>query len=166
MYLKKAGTTILIISVVVWFFSNYPADHTLSASDQLSHSIAGQIGHAIEPVIRPLGFNWKLGIALVTGLAAKEVIVSTLGTIYSIDDLANGANSLQTILSNDPQITPLIALAFLLFTLFYVPCIAATTVFHKEIGQWRWTIFYLFFTTGVAYVMTFMFYQGGELLGY
>ena len=166
MYLKKAGTTILIISVVVWFFSNYPADHTLSASNQLSHSIAGQIGHAIEPIIRPLGFNWKLGIALVTGLAAKEVIVSTLGTIYSIDDLANGANSLQTILSNDPQITPLIALAFLIFTLFYVPCIAATTVFHKEIGQWRWTIFYLFFTTGTAYVMTFMFYQGGRLLGY
>ncbi|MFH1429036.1 MAG: ferrous iron transport protein B [Candidatus Margulisiibacteriota bacterium] len=168
MYLKKAATIILVFSIILWFFSNYPSNPRLPerSPSQLSYSIAGRIGHFIEPAIRPLGFDWKMGIALTSGLAAKEVIVSTLGTIYSMEKEEGSPIPLQEALQNDPHFSPLTALSFLIFTLLYVPCIAATSVFHKESGSWQWTAFYIFFTTTTAYIMSILVYQGGRLLGF
>ena len=198
MYIKKAATLILIASIAIWFFSNYPADHDLAeqhqlqiseirldktlntlqqtdriklldnqvAAQQLKYSIAGKMGSIIEPVIRPLGFDWKIGIALVSGFAAKEVIVSTLGTIYRVGSIEEETQSLQVALKNDPHMNPLVALTLMFFTLLYVPCIAATAVFHKEVKEWKWTVFYILFTTGMGYLVAFLVYQGGRLLGY
>ncbi|MFA5928389.1 MAG: ferrous iron transport protein B [Candidatus Margulisiibacteriota bacterium] len=198
MYIRKAGTFILVASVIVWVCSNLPSDRlaahehkekvlqinssaTLSSADkeaqllvlnsdyssrQLAFSISGRAGHLIEPLIRPLGFDWKMGIALISGVAAKEIIVSTLGTIYSLENSEKNVGDLQRALRNDPAYNPLAILALLVFTLLYVPCIAASTVFHKEAGHWKWTVFYIIFSTATAYFMALIVYQGGKLLGY
>jgi ferrous iron transport protein B len=161
MYLKKAGTVILVIAVIVWVLSNFPVVPNATPSAQLSGSIAGTLGHAIAPLLKPLGLDWKMSIALLCGLAAKEVIVSTLGTIYTLGNTSAGGVALQTALRHDPGFSPLIALSLLVFIMLYVPCMSATTVFHKEAGAWRWTLFYLALTTGAAYLMAFFVYQGG-----
>ena len=162
MYLKKAGTLILIAAIVIWFLSNYPKVKTNEVSNnkiektQIENSYAGKIGKVIEPVFRPLGFDWKGSIALVTGFAAKEVVVSTLGVIYGVSDDNDKAKSLQAALQNDSVFgkSPLVAYTFMVFVLLYVPCLAVVAVFLKEFG-WRWTIFLISYTTIVAWVFAF-----------
>lgn len=134
------------------------------AAEQLEYSIAGWTGRKIEPLIKPLGFNWKIGIALITGFSAKEVVVSTLGTFYAIDNNhKNSSIQLLNTIRNSPDFSPLIALALIAFVALYVPCIAASVVFHKEVGAWRWTLFYLFYTTGLAYLAAFLIFQIGKI---
>ena len=136
------------------------------AGEKLSASYAGQIGHTIEPLIRPLGFDWKIGIGLFAGFTAKEVLVSTLGTIYSIGDADETSVALQEAMANDPVLNPLVAYTLMVFVLLYSPCLAVFAVIRRETNSWKWPIFTLVYTTGVAWVVSFLVYTTGRLLGY
>ena len=152
LYLKKAGTAILLASVLIWAMTSFPAlpADTASAVSQIEYSLAGRLGKTIEPVFKPLGFDWKISIALVTGIAAKEIVVSTLGTIYALEDSATAA--LPERLRQDKVFTLPTALSLLVFVLLYVPCLAATVVFHKEAGNIKYTGIYFFYTCGLAWL--------------
>ena len=127
---------------------------------QFQQSYAGHLGKSIEPLIRPLGFDWRIGVALISGVAAKEVVVSTMGTIYSIGrDVDEESVSLREHLRNDPVYNPAVGLALMIFVLLYVPCIAATAIFHREAGAVKWTFLYFFYTIGVAWIMAFIVYR-------
>ncbi|RKY50719.1 MAG: ferrous iron transport protein B [Candidatus Neomarinimicrobiota bacterium] len=127
---------------------------------QFEQSYAARLGKALEPAIKPLGFDWRIGVALVSGIAAKEVVVSTMGTIYSIGNQATEESvSLREHLRNDPAYNAAVGLALMVFVLLYVPCIAATVIFHREAGAFKWTFLYFFYTIGVAWIMTFLVYR-------
>lgn len=136
------------------------------AAEKLSNSYAGCFGRMIEPVIKPLGFDWKMGVGLVSAVAAKEVLVSTLGTIYHVGDVADDSTSLQEALQNDPSFTPLVAYALMVFTLIYSPCLAALAVMKRETNSWKWAGFTFVYSTTLAWIVTFSVYQIGLLLGY
>lgn len=161
MYLKKAGTFILLASILIWFASNFPLqtnaqeDEKLAAEQQIENSYLGQFGKAIEPVFAPLELDWKLSVSLLSGLAAKEVMISTLGVLYSLgEDLdENDENLRQTLASNIPFST---AIAYILFVMIYNPCFAATIVFTKESGKAKYTLYLFLFTCISAYIVAFI----------
>ncbi len=128
-------------------------------SEQLEYSLAGRTGKVLEPLIRPLGFDWKIGIALVTGLAAKEVVVSTLGTIYSIGQSNDTPVELKSILRHDPSFSRATALSLMVFVLLYIPCVAAIGVMKKEIGKWRPVVLYSVYSLSVAWILSFVVYR-------
>jgi ferrous iron transport protein B len=142
-------------------------------AERQENSYIGRMGRAIEPVIRPLGFDWKMGISLVTGFAAKEIVVSTMGVLYRAEHETETV-SLQTKLreqlylggprAGEAVFTPLAGISFLLFVLFYLPCVAVITAVGKESGSWKWAGFVLFYTTAIAWTASFLVYQVGSLL--
>ena len=168
-YLKKMGTVILFASIIIWALGYFPQSHQEDQVAQMEQSYIGKIGHAIEPVVAPLGFDWKMGVSLVTGLAAKEVVVSTMGILYEGDaDLSESSPTLidslqqQTDALGRPQFTPLVAYAFMLFILLYFPCIATVVAIGKEIGA-KWAWFSVFYQTGIAWLVSFLVFQIGSL---
>ena len=195
LYLKKAGTLILAASILIWFITNYPANVEYSkdydaakgqiteqydevaakpllaqldqeqAGEKLALSYAGQFGHFIEPVIKPLGFDWKMGVGLVSAVAAKEVLVSTLATIYSVGDAEEDSQSLQEALAADAAFSPLVAFSLMVFTLIYSPCLAVLAVVRRETNSWKWPAFSFVYSTTLAWIMSFVVYQGGRLIG-
>ncbi|MDP1785210.1 MAG: ferrous iron transport protein B [Sulfuricurvum sp.] len=187
MYLKKAGTFIAAASLLVWFLSTYPKNHDLAASygekieiaetkeakiqlqntlaeEQLSQSFLGQIGHAIEPVFTPLGFDWKMAVALQTGLAAKEVVVSTMGVLYSLGSDANEKNNSLVHAIHDHIPFPS-AVAFIVVIMTYLPCLAASVVFTREAGGIKYFVYLFTFTTIVAYSLAFVAYNIAKAIG-
>ena len=159
-YLKKMGGIIMIASIIIWFLGYYPRHDTHeSVAEQQENSYIGQIGKAIEPVIKPLGFDWKLGIGLISGVGAKELVVSTLGVLYTNEGDVENVN-----LSNRIPITPLVALAYMLFVLIYFPCIATFAAIKQESGSWKWAIFTAGYTTGLAWLIAFTVFQIGSLI--
>jgi ferrous iron transport protein B len=203
-YLKKMGGVILVASLAIWALGYFPrsveysrdyaqliaaelqkgADPSSASiielqqamdSEQQLHSYIGRIGIAIEPVIRPLGFDWKMGISLVTGFAAKEIVVSTMGVLYQADmnNGTYGSVSLQQRISEQTYLsgpkagtrvfTPLAGMSFLLFVLFYLPCVAVIAAVGREAGSWKWAGFVLFYTTAIAWTVSFAVYQLGSL---
>ena len=136
------------------------------ASEKLEESYAASFGKAINPVLEPLGFDWKMGVSLVAGLAAKEVVVSTLGTIYAVGGDTDHPQALTDYLQNDPHFTPLIALTLMLFILIYPPCIAALAVIKRETGSWKWMLFMFFYENAFAWIACFIFYNIGRALGF
>lgn len=159
-YLKKMGGIIMIASIIIWFLGYYPQhDAYESVAEQQKNSYIGQIGKAIEPVIKPLGFDWKLGIGLISGVGAKELVVSTLGVLYTNEGDVENVN-----LSNRIPITPLVALAYMLFVLIYFPCIATFAAIKQESGSWKWAIFTAGYTTGLAWLIAFTIFQIGSLI--
>ncbi len=169
-YLKKMGGVILVASVIIWALGYFPRE-----AERHEQSYIGRIGMAIEPVIRPLGFDWKMGIALVSGFAAKEVVVSTMGVLYQADENAppDESSSLQSRIreqvyttgkrAGTPVFTPLTGFSFLIFVLFYLPCIAVIAAVGRESGSWKWAAFVLFYTTAIAWVASFVVFQVGTL---
>lgn len=161
MYLKKAGTFIAGASMLVWFLSTYPhqsAEDALAGTSQLEQSYLGQAGKAIEPLFTPIGLDWKLAVALQAGLAAKEVVVSTLGVLYAVgDEAAETDKSLvNAIRSHIPFAS---AVSFIVVIMLYLPCLAASVVFTREAGGIKY-FFYLFtFTSLVAYALAFVAYH-------
>ncbi|EAK3364895.1 ferrous iron transport protein B [Campylobacter lari] len=160
MYLKKAGTFILIASLLIWFASNFPAQENntqdaLIQELQIENSYLGQFGKAIEPIFAPLGFDWKLSVSLVSGLAAKEVMISTMGVLYSLGDEVDetSLNLQEAIKENIPFST---AVAFILFVMIYNPCFAATIVFVKEAGNKKYAWYLFVFTSLCAYLIAFL----------
>ena len=136
------------------------------AAEKLEQSYAASFGKAINPVLEPLGFDWKMGVSLVAGLAAKEVVVSTLGTIYAVGGDTDHPQALTDYLQNDPHFTPLIALTLMLFILIYPPCIAALAVIRRETGSWKWMLFMFFYENAFAWIACFIFYNIGLALGF
>ncbi|NTU45027.1 MAG: ferrous iron transport protein B [Chlorobiaceae bacterium] len=128
-------------------------------SAQLAYSLAGRAGRVIEPVIRPLGFDWRIGIALVTGLATKEVVVSTMGTIYSIGKSDGESVDLKSIIKSDPAFSRATALSLMVFVLLYLPCVATLGVMKKEVGRWKPVVLYSAYSLSVAWVLSFAVYR-------
>lgn len=159
-YLRKMGGIIMVASIVIWFLGYYP-DHDLypTQAEQQENSYIGQLGHAIEPVIEPLGFDWKLGIGLLSGVGAKELVVSTLGVLY-----ANDADADSVSLAERIPITPLTAYCYMLFVLIYFPCIATLAAIKNESGSWKWPLFAASYTTVLAWVVSFVVHSVGGLL--
>ena len=145
-FLRRAGTVILVVSVVLWVLAHVPL-HDGKAPD-IEHSVAGMIGHTIEPVIRPLGFNWKIGIGLLSSLVAREVIVGTLGTIYGIEGTAE-SEGLQKALQKD--LTPAGAVALMIFFAFAMQCMSTIAVVRRETGGWKWPAIQFAYMTVLAY---------------
>jgi len=195
LYLKKAGTIILGISILLWAMTTFPSlpenevtqfekarnqivlanitddektaelaainNEELEAS--LSNSLAGRIGHAMEPVLKPMGFDWKIGTALIGAFAAKEVFVSQMGIIYSIGEADEESQTLRDKLRN--TYTPLIGFCIMLFCLISAPCMATIAITKRESNSWRWALFQLGGLTILAYTLTTLVYQIGRLLG-
>ena len=156
-YLKKMGGIIMVASIIIWFLGYYPhhPEYT-SIAEQQEHSYIGQIGKAIEPVLEPLGFDWKLGIGLLSGVGAKELVVSTLGVLYANEENIESVN-----LSDRIPITPVVALGYMLFVLIYFPCVATLVAIKQESGSWKWALFAAFYTTVLAWLVAFMVNQIG-----
>jgi len=177
LYMKKAGTIILAVSIVMWGLFTYPivdehGQEYESPTVQLENSYAGQLGRIISPVVSPLGFDWKTGVALVAGFGAKEVVVSTLGTLYSIEDeealSEEEESSVQGFAEKAREqsgYSPLVAYVLMIFTLIYVPCMAAIAVMKRETNSWKWPAFTIAYTLVLAWTVSFLVYRGGLLLG-
>jgi ferrous iron transport protein B len=134
--------------------------------EKLEKSYAGQFGKAIEPAIKPLGFDWRVGVSLVAGLTAKEVVVSTMGTIYSLGETDENSKTLKKALAQDENLNPLVAYCMMVFVLIYPPCISAMAVIKRETNSWKWPAVTLVYGTTLAWIVTFIVYQGGKLLGF
>ena len=138
---------------------------TVSATE---NSYLGRLGKFIQPVFEPLGFNWKMSVALLSGTVAKETVVSTIGVLYSGDSEAGEAVLSERITAENPQtghpdFTPLVAACFMIFVLIYVPCIATVTAVVKETGSWKYGAFTIVYNTFVAWLLAFIVYQVGTL---
>lgn len=158
-YLKKMGGVIMIASVIIWFLGYYPNHDAYSTTaEQQENSYIGQIGKAIEPVIEPLGFDWKMGVGILSGIGAKELVVSTLGVLYTNDD---GIESVD--LADRIPITPLVAYGYMLFVLIYFPCIATVAAIKNESGSWKWAAFTICYTTLLAWIVAFLVHQVGGI---
>jgi len=136
------------------------------AGEKLAASYAGQLGKIIEPVIAPLGFDWKVGVGLALAVAAKEIFVSTLGTIYSVGEAGDDPAALKESLAADPAFSPLVAYTLMIFTLIYSPCLAALAVLRRETNSWGWTAFSFVYSTTLAWVVAFVVYRTGSALGF
>jgi len=200
LFLKRAGTVIVAVSIVLWFLATYPSGHPetraleaqaraaaaagatteaarlgdAAAGAALRHSFAGMLGHVIEPAIRPLGFDWKIGIGLISSFAAREVMVSTMATIYNLESRGNEASaSLRRILPGvtDPRTglpvyTPLVAVSLMVFFALACQCMSTVAVVRRETNSWRWPIFMLVLMNVMAWGASFLVYQGGRMLGW
>jgi ferrous iron transport protein B len=170
LFVMDAGKIIMAISIVLWFLASFP--ETEKGSD-IQRSYAAKIGHAMEPLIKPLGFDWKIGIGLVTSFAAREVMVSTLATIYNVEGDGENVVSITESLKNDlnpetgePNYTPLVAFSLMVFYVYAAQCMATFAIVKRETNSWKWPVFMVFYMTGLAYLASLIVYQGGLILGY
>ena len=165
-YLKKMGGMILVASVIIWFLSYYPRTEVagIPAENHYENSYLGRIGKACEPVFAPLGLEWKAGVSLLSGVAAKEIIVSTIGVLYAVDEEASETEelSLKRKLVSSGDYTTASALALLVFILLYLPCIATIAAIRSELG-WRWAIGALVYNTALAWGVAWVVYQVANL---
>jgi ferrous iron transport protein B len=186
-YLKKMGGIILVASIIVWALGYFPHtdDPSVSNQQQQEQSYIGRVGHAVEPVFRPMGFNWKLDVGLLAGVGAKEIVASTMGVLYSNDDSFKDDSNfssesgkyvkLHELITQDvaqlhgisyekaQPIATLTAFCFLLFVLLYFPCIATIAAIKGETGSWRWALFAASYTTALAWVVSAVVFQIGCL---
>jgi len=174
LYLKKAGTTILAFSILVWLLMSFPRGEANvpsggagdGARTGIGRTYAGRLGKLIEPALRPLGFDWRIGVALTAGFAAKEIIISTLGTLYALAPVnaGNGGATLRESLRSDPMLNPVKGYGLMLFILIYVPCAAAISVVRREAGGWRWAALLAVYTTALAWLVSFGFISAAKLV--
>jgi ferrous iron transport protein B len=172
-FLVRAGTVILAISICIWFLTAYPKTPGATSGQQLTNSFAGRIGHAMEPVLQPLGFDWKIGIGIIGATAAREVFVSTMATVYSVATEDEETLGLRAQMKRDidprtgqPVWTPLVAVALMVYFVLAMQCTSTVAVVRRETGGWRWPLFQIAYMTALAYAAAFVVYQGGRLLGW
>ena len=182
-YLKKIGGTILVAVVLIWALEYFPRnerDNTQTQSistindpvapvSQMEQSYLGRIGHAIEPVIRPLGFDWRMGVSLIAGIPAKEIVIGTMAVLYGTENDQHKNELLQTSLQNQryesgpdigkPVFNQAVALSFLVFVLLYFPCIAVIASIKRESGSWKYAAFTVLYTTAAAWIGAFITYN-------
>ncbi len=175
LFLKNAGTIILAISMVLWALTTYPKHPNPEATptEQIAHSFAGRAGHVLEPVIKPLGFDWRIGIGLITSFAAREVFVSSMGVIFGVENADEEDTTplrekmgQATWPDGAPLFTPLVCLTLMVFYVFAMQCMATLAVVKRETASWRWPLFQVAYMTGTAWVVCLIFYQTGKLLGF
>ena len=158
-YLRKMGGVIMVASIIIWVLGYYPRpSESMDLAQQQENSYIGRIGKVIEAAIEPLGFDWKLGIGILSGVGAKELVVSSLGVLYADDAEAD-----QTTLAQRLPITPLVAYGYMVFILLYFPCVATLAAIRQEAGGWKWAAFAAAYTTVLAWIMSFAVYQIGGL---
>ncbi len=167
LYLRKAGTIILGGVIIVWLLSAIPAPGVDAgfASEEIlgtGNSVIGVIGHVMEPLVAPLGFDWRIAVALIFGFIAKEIVIGSMGVLYGV---GGNEDALAGILVAGAM-TPLSALGLMVFTLLYVPCIATIAVIKKETGSWKWTLFSVFYGTSLAWIAAYLIYSIGTAIGW
>jgi ferrous iron transport protein B len=218
-FLRRAGTVILGISIVLWFLATYPRSKTLDAQfetkraeiansfsavslrtgtgsetnqltalqdqleavnkeqagERLRHSFAGRMGHLIEPIIAPLGFDWKIGIGIVASFAAREVFVSTMSTVYNVGDFDDSETGMTTVAETlksqvradgKPVYTTLTGITLMIFYVFAMQCVSTVAVVRRETNSWKWPVFQWFYMGVLAWGFAFITYQGGRLFGF
>ncbi len=174
LFLRNAGTIILGVSIILWFLAAYPKLEGGTPAEQLQQSFAGRAGRLIEPIIAPLGFDWKIGIGLVASLLQREVFVSTMGTIYNIQDAEDaGKVSLRDKMQQDinpqtgkPTFTALTAVCLMVYYALALQCMSTVAVMRRETNGWKWPLFQLGYITALAYSLTFVVYRVGLLFGW
>ncbi len=214
LYLKKIGGIILIASIIIWFFSNFPRNVSYSKqydeeikkrteelevlkrnaatgsndqsmisgkektisqltlekkSERQEKSFIGTIGRFIEPVMKPLGFDWRLSVSILTGVSAKEVVVSTLGILFHADGKGSAGSLVdkirtQKLTNGSTAFTPVVAFSFMIFILTYFPCVGVVAAIKRESGGWKWAAFVVIYTTTAAWLLSFAVYQVGGLI--
>ncbi len=164
-YLRKMATVILVASIIVWALGYFPHHEEMSPSQQIENSYMGRMGKAIEPAVAPLGFNWQMGVSVLTGAAAKEIVVSTMGVLYTGESDADETSAplkekLQSATNEQGQhvFNPIVAYSFMIFILLYFPCIASMAAIRREAGT-KWMVFEIIYTTAIAWLASFFFYQ-------
>jgi ferrous iron transport protein B len=182
-YLKKIGGTILVAVVLIWALEYFPrSEKSTSVSStpttvnapmrqvsQMEQSYLGRIGHFIEPVISPLGFDWRMGVSLIAGIPAKEIVIGTMAVLYGAENDQHKNEPLQTRLQNqryeigpkagEPVFNQAVALAFLVFVLLYFPCIAVIASIKRESGSWKYALLTVLYTTAAAWIGAFLTYR-------
>lgn len=168
LFLKRAGTIILGVSIILWFLATYPKLENGTPSEKLAHSFVGRAGHLIEPLIQPLGFDWKIGIGIISSLLQREVFVSTLATIYNIENADDSSISLREQLQKDvdpitglPTFTTLTAICIMVYYVLAMQCMSTIAVVRRETNGWKWPAFQFVYMTLLAYVGTFITYNIG-----
>ncbi len=174
-FVKKAGTVILGLSILLWALSTYPKSPGADKADSLAHSAMGRIGVVIEPVVRPLGFDGRMGTAILTSFAAREVFNASMSILYRVDESENKEESRDVLRDRltqskwpdgRPIFTPLSLISLLLFFMYAMQCAATTAVVARESGSWKWAFWQFVFMTGFAYLVSLLVFQGGKLLGF
>ena len=182
LFITNAGKIIMAVSIVLWFLASFPKTSTdlkkynnaigIEQINAIDNSYAGKIGHAIEPIIRPLGFDWKIGVGLLTSFAAREVIISTLATLYNVEDNGENVISLSESMKNDinpktglPVFSTLVALSLMIFFVYAAQCMATFAIVRHETNSWKWPLIMVTYMTSIAYIASFIVYQGGTLIG-
>ncbi len=172
-YLRKMGGIILIASLIIWALGYFPRNTQDSDKTQLEQSFIGHIGQFVEPVMQPLGFDWKMSISLIAGGAAKEIVVSTMGVLYEAGGGEEGSDLISKLqdqkYNSGPRkgekvFSPLVALSFMIFVLIYFPCVAVIAAIKKESGKWKWALFVVVYTTILAWLASFAVFQLGSLI--
>jgi ferrous iron transport protein B len=179
-FLKRAGTVILSISILLWALTAFPRSHASQLNDsahgnqtQIENSFAGRAGRLIEPLIKPLGFDWKIGVGLISSFAARETIISTLSIVYNVGENSdNKSASLVDTLRNAkrsdgrPVWTPLTGISLMIFFLLACQCMSTIAIVRRETNSWRWPLFMMGYMMVLAYVASLVTFQGGRLLGF
>jgi ferrous iron transport protein B len=174
LFLRRAGTIILGISILLWFLTTYPKPSVeVTPQARIAHSFAGAAGRVLEPVIKPLGFDWRIGIGLITSFAAREVFVSSMGVVFGVED-SGGKNTtpLRTALrqarwpGGAPLFTPLVCLTLMIYYVFAMQCMSTVAVVKRETNSWRWPLFQTAYMTGTAWLVCLVVYQAGRALGF
>jgi ferrous iron transport protein B len=173
LFLRRAGTVILGISIVLWFLAAYPkASGDATPTQQLAQSFAGRAGHLLEPVIKPLGFDWQIGIGLISSFAAREVFVSTMGVVFNAEASDKDTTPLRQAMraarwpDGRALFTPLTCLTLMIFYVFAMQCMSTIAVVRRETNGWKWPLFQTAYMTGTAWILSLLVYQGGRLLGF
>jgi ferrous iron transport protein B len=174
LFVKRAGTVILAVAVVVWFLSTYPKHPGMGKDEALARSYIGGIGHVIEPAIAPLGFDWKMGVGIASSFVAREVFVSTMGTVYNVDDPDSdtGQADLGKRMQDDKDLhgrhifTPLVAVCLMIYYVLAMQCMSTVAVVRRETNGWKWPLFQIAYMSGLAWLVTFAVYHVGQMLGY
>ena len=172
-FLRRAGTVILALSVLLWALATYPKPKNPEATpaEAIAQSFAGRMGHAMEPLIRPLGYDWKIGIGLVGSFAAREVFVGTMKIVYNLeedDDDAPLRDTMREEKREDGSLvyTPLVCIGLMVFYVLAMQCVSTLAIVYRESNGWRWPLFQLAYMTALAYTAALVVYQGGRLLGF
>ncbi len=171
-FLRRAGTVILGLAILLWAAMSFPRHEGDDDAARLSHSIAGRAGHFIEPVIKPLGFDWKVGIGLIGSFAAREVFVGTMGIVYAVEGGDENTAPLLERMKDEKWpdgrrvFTPLMCLSMMIFFVFAMQCLSTVAVVKRETNGWKWPLFQIAYMTGAAWIASFVVYQGGKLIGF
>jgi ferrous iron transport protein B len=173
-FIRRAGTVILGISILLWALASYPKTQG-DPGEQLRQSYAGKLGHAIEPIITPLGFDWKIGIGIIGSFAAREVFVSTMSQVYNLGQLDDSEASARTLAEtmrtqtreNGARVyTPLVAISLMVFYVFALQCVSTVAIVRRETNSWKWPAFQWLYMTALAWLFAFATYQIGRSFGF